>query len=208
MQNFLQVPVPGQSLTDIPKNSPWENPSELNAVRDVVEYYVNRIADQDIMDDLSIVFELGGDLKTVTEALWLAGAMKGTHTVEAGMLAGPVIATFIKAAMETYGITTPETGVSPSDKRKAKERKRLQKLIDAAIEESLEEGEEDAGIEMLRAIQEGSEVTPETVTEGSSAEEELVPQEAAPEVVPEESAEAMKEPMPAEPEGNGLMSRG
>ena len=68
MENFLQVPVPGQSLTDIPKNSPWENPSELNAVRDVVEYYVNRIADQDIMDDLSIVFELGGDLKTLQTA--------------------------------------------------------------------------------------------------------------------------------------------
>jgi hypothetical protein len=120
------------------------------------------------------------------------------------MLAGPVIATFIKAAMETYGITTPETGVSPSDKRKAKERKRLQKLIDAAIEKSLKDGEEDAGIEMLRAIQEGSEVTPETVTEGSSAGEEPVPQEAA----PEESTEVMEEPMPTESEGNGLMSRG
>jgi|TARA_R110000772_G_scaffold155879_1_gene266968 hypothetical protein len=200
MENLLQSPIPGQSLTDIPKNSPWENPSELNEVRDVVEYYVSRIADQDVMDDLSIVFELGGDLKTVTEALWLAGAMKGTHTVETGMLAGPVIATFIKAAMSTYGIDTPETGVSPSDKRKSKERKRLQTLIEAALEKSLESGEDDSGVEMLRSIQQGSEVTPETVTEGSApAEKEPMMTESVVEETP------MEEPAA---EGSGLMSRG
>ena len=198
MENLLQAPIPGQSLTDTPKNSPWENPSELNEVRDVVEYYVSRIANQDVMDDLSIVFELGGDLKTVTEALWLAASMKGVHTVETGMLAGPVIATFIKAAMSTYGIETPETGVTPSEKRKSKERKRLQTLIDAALEKSLEEGADDAGVEMLRSIQQGAEVTPETVTEGSApAEEEPMMDEETP----------MEEPI-AETESGGLMSRG
>ena len=198
MENFLQVPIPGQSLTDLPKNSPWEKPSELNEVRDVVEYYLKRIANEETMDDMTILFELGGDLRTVTEALWMAGAMQGTHTVETGMLAGPVIATFIKTAMSTYGIKTPETNVDPSEKRKDKERKRLQMLIDSAIDNALEGGEDDAGVEMLRDIKEGAELTPETVKDAEPMEEEM-PMEAI--------AEEEEAAMPAD-EGNGLMSRG
>ena len=98
------------------------------------------------------------------------------------------------------GIDTPETGVSPSDKRKSKERKRLQTLIEAALEKSLESGEDDSGVEMLRSIQQGSEVTPETVTEGSApAEEEPMMTESVVEETP------MEEPAA---EGSGLMSRG
>ena len=79
---LFDAPIPGQSLTDLPKNSPWENPSELNEVADVIRHYVERIADDEVMDDLSIVFELGGDLKTVTETVMMTGSMNGTHTVE------------------------------------------------------------------------------------------------------------------------------
>ena len=32
MVNLMQGPIPGQSLTDAPKNSPWEKPSELNKI--------------------------------------------------------------------------------------------------------------------------------------------------------------------------------
>ena len=63
MSQLMQGPIPGQSLTDLPKNSPWEKPSELNEVSDVVRHYVDRLADDEVMDDLSVVFELGGDLK-------------------------------------------------------------------------------------------------------------------------------------------------
>ena len=109
------------------------------------------------------------------------------------------IATFIKTAMSTYGIKTPETNVDPSEKRKDKERKRLQMLIDSAIDNALEGGEDDAGVEMLRDIKEGAELTPETVKDAEPMEEEM-PMEA----IAEEEEEAA---MPAD-EGNGLMSRG
>ena len=67
MADLMQGAIPGQSLTDLPKNSPWEKPSELSEVKDVVKYYVERLADDEVMDDLTVVFELGGDLQTVTE---------------------------------------------------------------------------------------------------------------------------------------------
>ena len=52
MTNLIQAPVPGQSLTDSPKNPPWERPSELSEVKDVVTYYIERLADEDVMDDM------------------------------------------------------------------------------------------------------------------------------------------------------------
>ena len=104
MADLIQAPIPGQSLTGTPKNVPWEKPSELNEVKEVVNHYVEKLADQDTMDDIAILFELGADLKTVTEGLWLTGSMSGLHTVETGMLAGPVIASFIRVAMKSYGL--------------------------------------------------------------------------------------------------------
>ena len=96
MADLIQAPIPGQSLTGTPKNVPWEKPSELNEVKEVINHYVEKLADQDTMDDIAILFELGADLKTVTEGLWLTGSMSGLHTVETGMLAGPVISSFIR----------------------------------------------------------------------------------------------------------------
>ena len=184
MAELIQGPIPGQSLTDLPKNSPWENPSEIAEVGDVAKHYIERLADDDVMDDLTVVFKLGGDLKTVTDTIMMTGAMNGVHTVDAGMLAGPVVARFIKLAMESYGIETPETGVSPEEKAEAKEYARVLKLVEMAREQE-GKGEGDAGDELLAEMSSAIEAMPE-----------------APEV----------EEVPVEPEssdtGEGLMSRG
>ena len=33
-------PIPGQSLTDTPRNNPWENPAEMSDIEDVTKYYI------------------------------------------------------------------------------------------------------------------------------------------------------------------------
>ena len=63
MADLIQAPIPGQSLTGTPKNVPWEKPSEIKKLEDVVNHYVEKLADQDTMDDIAILFELGADLK-------------------------------------------------------------------------------------------------------------------------------------------------
>ena len=161
MTNLIQAPVPGQSLTDSPRNSPWERPSELSEVKDVVSYYIERLADDDIMDDMSVLFDLGADLETVTETLQMTGAMKGVHTAEAGMLAGPIVASFLKTALATYGIDAPERNVSDEKRMEDKEHGRISKLINAALEKS-KQG--DPGGELLAEMAEVEEATPEIVS--------------------------------------------
>ena len=147
----MQGPIPGQSLTDLPKHSPWEKPSELNEVSDVVRHYVDRLADDEVMDDLSVVFELGGDLKTITETLMMTGSMNGVHTVETGMLAGPIIASFIHAAMKSYGIDAPETNVDPEQRSEKREYARVIALVNKALEDE-DQGSDDPGVALLQDI--------------------------------------------------------
>ena len=151
MTNLIQAPVPGQSLTDSPRNSPWERPSELSEVKDVVSYYIERLADDDIMDDMSVLFDLGADLETVTETLQMTGAMKGVHTAEAGMLAGPIIASFIHAAMKSYGIDAPETNVDPEQRSEKREYARVIALVNKALEDE-DQGSDDPGVALLQDI--------------------------------------------------------
>ena len=195
MAELIQGPIPGQSLTDLPKNAPWEKPSEIAEVGDVVKHYIERLADDDIMDDLTVVFKLGGDLKTITETIMMTGSMNGVHTVEAGMLAGPIVAKFIKIAMESYGIDAPETNVSSEEKSKAKEFARVMALVNQAREqEGSTEG--DPGMELLSDMGSAIESMPDVPAEATEGEEPM----------------PMEEEMPMEPmasdTGEGLMSRG
>jgi len=151
MVDFIQGPIPGQSLTDTPRNAPWERPAEMDTVEDTVKYYVNKLADPDVMDDMAVAFELGADLKTMSETIVTMGSMKGLHTVEVGMLAGPVVASFIKSAMDSMGIDTPETSVSFEERATAKEKQRLKTLFEAAVEKGLKEGNpNDPGVALLQ----------------------------------------------------------
>lgn len=184
MVNLFQAPVPGQSLTETPRNAPWERPSEFNTVEEAVKHYVGILADQEVMDDVATAFQLGADLKTLTETMMLTGSMKGLHTVETGMLAGPVVASFIKAAMMSYGIDTPETPISFEERATAKERDRLKMLLGQAVEEALAGGadEGDAGVSLLQET-------------AQAAEEEAPAMEA-------------EEEQPKPSMGKGLMARG
>ena len=202
MANLIQAPIPGQSLTDSPKNAPWERPSELSEVKDVVTYYVEKLADEDVMDDMSVLFDLGADLETVTETLQMTGAMKGVHTAEAGMLAGPIVASFLKTALATYGIDAPERSVSDEKRMEDKEHSRIATLLEAALEKT-KPG--DAGGELLAEMAE---------VEGEDAEmmmpEETIMEDAPVEEPMEEpmQEEIAEEPMEMPEQGNGIMSRG
>lgn len=197
MANFLEGPVPGQSLTDTPRNAPWERPSEFDTVEDAVKFHVNKLADPDVMDDIAVAFELGADLKTMSEMIVTMGSMKGLHTVEVGMLAGPVVASFIKMAMHSMGIETPETPVSFEEAATDKEKARLQLLIDDAVEKGIAagKGEEDPGLALLQEL---SSEEPEMMSEPVAEEATQV----------EEPQEVQEEAAPVEmPQGAGLMAR-
>jgi len=162
MADLFQAPVPGQSLTDEPRNAPWENPPDLNTVEEAAEYYIKRLSKEKALDDMSLVFQLGGDLDTVTETVVTMGTMKGVHSVDVQMLVKPVVAEYIRLAMSTYGVDVQDTMFNKDEMDQKLEEGRMDAILRDAIERSIKENGKDEGTELLQDMQAATEEQAET----------------------------------------------
>ena len=104
-------PIPGQSLTGEPKNNPWENPAEMSDLGEITAYYVKRLANDEIMDDIGALMQGGLSLQPVVQSLISSGNMRGLHSVDAGMLVVPVVHQFLKKALEAIGIDAKDDNI-------------------------------------------------------------------------------------------------
>jgi|TARA_R110000803_G_scaffold108115_1_gene176397 hypothetical protein len=184
-ESFLQGPIPGQSLTDTPGNYPWEKPPQMHELEDVAKYYLEKLGDPEVLDDLSVLFDNDVPLAPFVKTLMQTGFMNGRHTVDAGTLVGPVVHAFLKAAMTDYGIDVRDDTYSAKEKATQREEKRLKMAIDLAMTKSKDSDEDDPGIALLQELQ-----------NSGASEEQASDQE------PE-----MEQTMEQEPQGAGLMSK-
>jgi hypothetical protein len=154
--DFLGGPIPGQSLTDTPGNYPWEKPPEMVEVEDVVKFYINKLANQDVMDDLSVMFEADMPVSSFVKTLMTSGTMFGRHTLDAGTLAAPAVHAFIKAAMTQYGIKVLDEPYDPDKDPNVKEQRRLEMRIKLAMADAKSKdktAENDPGVALLQELQ-------------------------------------------------------
>tara|TARA_R110000744_G_scaffold90216_2_gene175215 strand:- start:1012 stop:1572 length:561 start_codon:yes stop_codon:yes gene_type:complete len=149
--DFFDRPIPGQSLTMEPGNNPWEQPSQYSDIEDVTKFYINSLANQEVLDDFGAMCSAGVPLAPIVESIYLQGVSRGIHTVDAGMLVAPIIHTFLKQALESMGITVKDTGADPKKRAEEKEMNRFRLM---ATKYLLEEGDDtdDPGKVMLRDI--------------------------------------------------------
>jgi len=152
MASFLEAPIPGQSLTDQPKNWPWENPPEMADTEDATRFYINKLANDDVMDDLSVLFGGGMPVAPFVKTLLTTGVMNGRHSIDVSIIIAPVIHAFIKAAMTSYGIKVRDDIVSPEQELKDKEKQRLLTALELAMADTDKEVD-DPGVALLQEIQ-------------------------------------------------------
>lgn len=166
-------PIPGQSLTGEPRNNPWEQPAQMSEIEDVTKYYINKLANQDIIDDIATVCELGSPLQPIVETITTNGTIRGLHTVDAAMLVGPVIHQFLKQAIESQGVTVDDDGIDYQKEAEAKEMERFMALTMKYLEENPEEGDE--GKELLSDLveEQPEEEAPEEEPKGLMAKGQM-----------------------------------
>jgi len=155
-------PIPGQSLTTEPRNNPWEQPPQMAEMEEVTKYYINRLANQDVIDDLSAMCEAGVPLKPIVESITSQGQLRGLHTIDASLLVAPIIHQFLKQAIEAMGIEVDDDGIDPQEKADKQEMNRFMLLATKYLNENQEEG--DPGKELLSELveeQPEEEATPE-----------------------------------------------
>ena len=141
-------PIPGQSLTDDPKNNPWEQPPQMAEIEDVTVYYIQRLANQEVIDDFAALCQAGIGLKPIVESITTQGVIRGLHTVDSSMLVAPIIHEFLKQAISSQGIEVKDGDADPQKKAEESEMRRFKLLAMSYLNENPDE-EDDPGKEML-----------------------------------------------------------
>ena len=180
-EDFLQAPIPGQSLTTTPRQYKWERPPQMADHEEVVKYYINKLADQDVMDDLAVLFDGGMPITPFVETLTTTGVSEGLHTIDVSLIVGPVIHAFIKAAMLQYGIDAKDDTYNPEKDPTEREKRRLQTAISLALADAQAEDRTaatDPGVAVLQEVQQSlQEEAPEAPEEEPMDETKAAPVE-------------------------------
>ncbi len=156
MYNF-KAPIPGESLTRELGNFPWENPPEFNTVDEGIDYYLKLMSDENVIDDLATMIEMGVPIDIIADSMTTGGTMNGKHTLDVAYLLNPILEAFIKAKAEIMGITYLSSFKDIKKGTKAKEereKKRLAALLSAELKGvNKDKLMEDHGLSLVKKVE-------------------------------------------------------
>lgn len=157
---MFSAPIPGQSLTSEPKNSPWENPPQISSPEDALMWHIDRLTKKERTKAAVTMMQLGIDIVTLTEGILRAAVSEGRHSIDVSLIIAPIVHEFIKNIAEESGIDYEE-GIE--------EEEMSQEDIDYAIESrkasKILEGMEDTGKVDLSTLEESTKDIPEETIE-------------------------------------------
>lgn len=121
-------PIPGQSLTREPGSAAWERPSKYSDPLDAFEMYMEQLADEDVLDNVMDMIDIGIPISVVSATMLGMGVMEGMHTVDVKLLLNPLLMTQLKTLAEAMNIEYKMTMDDYADKDAIAKRKRAGKL--------------------------------------------------------------------------------
>lgn len=193
-------PIPGSSLTSHKIGErQWERPPEIASVEEALKFYMQRLSDEEIIDDFMVAIESGVAIVPLVKTLYLSNVMNGVHSLDIGILIAPALTEYFAAVARSYDINYKLSNKDYKKERRQKEEDKIAMLLQAAVREAKTQ---DEGTSMLQAMA-------DYIIADKDAEqvEEQVPEEQPPEAEEiQQVTEPAEEPMP--PEGAGLMARG
>jgi len=202
MASVFDAPIPGQSLTDEPRNHPWERPPEISDPEEAIDFHINHLNKTNVMDNLLQVLQLGVPLAPLAKTIVTKAQMDGIHSVDVGLIVLPVVQEELKAIAEDSGIPFK---MGDGDDEETKQRQREEEVKALVLERIKKlEGtkEDDEGVDLMRDVASGL----------GGMEDEMPVMEEETEAMPMEGEAPMEEQQPQmeqeAPVRSGLMARG
>tara|TARA_B110000879_G_scaffold89146_1_gene122532 strand:- start:184 stop:684 length:501 start_codon:yes stop_codon:yes gene_type:complete len=153
---FLDAPIPGQSLTTEPKSRPWEQPPKYTTAEEALDFYVPRLSDPEMAAPMVDVMEQGTTVVAVAEMIQSSGVMQGLHSVDVGLIIAPVIVELLITQADLaeieYKVGTEKSDIPDSSL--------VRKAVDTASEDYFDMGVEPMEEEIM---EEAPEVQPEGI---------------------------------------------
>ena len=197
----MMAPIPGQSLTDEPKNFAWERPPEYTDPDDAIMFHLDRLAEEPIAESVLFLLEFGYPVDVLARSILTGAVGEGQHNIDVSMLVAPVIEEELIYMANTAGIDFLETFPEDQTEEEIQEQK-LSAMVLKKLDDKIGKGDKafvretldsvgSAGEDELQAMQESA-MTEPSMDEEMGAEEEM-------------PSEEVPSPAPGE---QGLMSRG
>jgi hypothetical protein len=154
MSELLNAPIAGQSLTDTPKNYPWERPAEISDPREAIKFHMDGLSSPESLDNIVELIQMGVPLRALAKTALTTAQMEGIHSVDVSLIIGDVIYEELVSIAEEAGLDYT-TGDEPSEfEAKEKEDREVLTLLRKKLD-AVEPGSEadDAGVETMRQVE-------------------------------------------------------
>jgi len=195
MVSKISGPIPGQSLTDVPGNYPWERPPETAEPEEAIRLHLAHMSKPEFMDSTLFLLEMGLPAEVLTNTTVTLAVAEGLHSIDVGLIIAPVIQKEIVSIGNMAGIEFEEFFSEDAEKEDVAKAR-----VKAKIMRKLK-GMKDKGTK--------AEVSETIAAMSSEDTEEFEEMRDDSEVKEQEPMDSPEAPPPQPPEGSmGLMSRG
>lgn len=148
----MDAPIPGASLTAEPGNYPWERPPQMEDIDEIADYYLSRLNKPEAIDDILDLLELGVPVEALAQALVTNNVSKGLHTIDTGILVGPVVHQFIRSAADDAGVKYVDN-LDPDTQRAKRQKQRMHMKMRTKLEEMKEQNKKaDPGMKLMQEM--------------------------------------------------------
>lgn len=107
-QAMFNAPIPGESLTRESGNAPWEQPAQFSRVDEVLNFYMEKLEDDELFDDMLNILDNDMPLDLFIDTMLLNGEMYGKHTSDVSLIVGPILHEHILSLAEAAGVSVRE----------------------------------------------------------------------------------------------------
>jgi hypothetical protein len=136
-ENLLQAPIPGQSLTDTPKNFPWERPAEYSDPTEAARFELKRLNRPEALDSILSLLQVGFPIIPLAETIKTNSQAEGLYNPDIGLLITPIITQQLISTAEDAGIEYVMGDEESEEARTEKEDQRVEAMLQKKITKML-----------------------------------------------------------------------
>jgi hypothetical protein len=144
---LLKAPIPGQSLTDEPKNYAWENPPEITDPKEAIAMHMSKFNDPEVIDNMLDLLDVGFPVRALAESILTASVAAGWHSIDVSLIVAPFIHEHIISMANEAGVSYVEGFEKDEEAAQEKERQFILAKATQMLKDT-PEGDRDAGYEM------------------------------------------------------------
>ena len=114
--NSFDAPVPGESLTNTPGNSPWEHPPTYAKAEDALEFINDRMMDKENGMRALTLMDIGIPIEALVKIITFSGFIEGKWTVDVAKILEPMVAMLLAKMVKDAKLTNVRVNLSdPKD---------------------------------------------------------------------------------------------